>query len=77
VCAIVVNIPSQSPSASRAAAVEETLSSAGGVNYAEKYARLREDYEKHVQRLMYKLTQEQQIRTHVEERLEEAMVRRS
>ena len=42
--------------------------------YAEKYVKLRQEYESHVQRLMYKLTQEQQARTQAEDRLEEALV---
>ena len=40
--------------------------------FADKYVKLREEYELHVQRLMLKLTQEQQARTTVEEKLEEA-----
>lgn len=42
--------------------------------YAEKYMLMREDYEKHVQRLMHKLMQEQQARVEIEDKLEEAMV---
>jgi hypothetical protein len=42
--------------------------------YADKYIHLRQEYESHVQRLMYKLTQEQQARTQVEDKLEEALV---
>ena len=43
-------------------------------DYADKYIRLREDYESHIQRLMYNLNQEQQARAHIEDRLEEALV---
>ena len=42
--------------------------------YAEKYIRMKNDYNNHVQRLMMKLTQEQQLRTHVEDRLDDALV---
>ena len=42
--------------------------------YAEKYILMRNDYNSHVQRLMMKLTQEQQLRTHVEDRLDDALV---
>jgi hypothetical protein len=41
---------------------------------AEKYLKLREEYELHVQRLMLKLTQEQQARNIVEDKLEDAYV---
>lgn len=44
-------------------------------SYAEKYIRMKNDYNSHVQRLMMKLTQEQQLRTHVEDRLDDALVR--
>lgn len=40
--------------------------------YADKYLKLREDYEVHIQRLMLKLTQEQQARTILEDQLENA-----
>ena len=43
-------------------------------SYAEKYIRMKNDYNSHVQRLMMKLTQEQQLRTHVEDRLDDALV---
>lgn len=43
--------------------------------YAEKYIKLREEYELHVQVLMLKLTQEQQARTVIEDKLEDAYVR--
>ena len=42
--------------------------------YAEKYIKLREEYELHVQVLMMKLTQEQQSRTIIEDKLEDAYV---
>ena len=45
------------------------------VNYADKYARLRDDYETHVQRLMMKLTREQQARIQAEDSLEDALQR--
>ncbi len=45
--------------------------------YAEKYIKLREEYELHVQVLMMKLTQEQQARTIIEDKLEDAYVRLS
>lgn len=41
--------------------------------YADKYLKLREDYETHIERLMLKLTQEQQARTILEDQLESAM----
>lgn len=41
--------------------------------YADKYVKLREDYEVHIERLMLKLTQEQQARTILEDQLENAM----
>lgn len=41
--------------------------------YADKYLKLREDYEMHIERLMLKLTQEQQARTILEDQLESAM----
>lgn len=40
--------------------------------YVDKYVKLREEYEMHVQRLMLKLTQEQQMRSVVEDKLEDA-----
>lgn len=56
--------------------VEETKSAQATTKvYAEKYLKLREDYELHVQRLMLKLTQEQQARTIVEDQLDNATVR--
>ncbi len=45
---------------------------ASAQNFADKYVKLREEYELHVQRLMMKLSQEQQTRTQVEDKLEEA-----
>jgi kinesin family protein 5 len=44
-------------------------------NYADKYLRLREEYDSHIGQLMVKLTLEQQMRTHVEDRLEDALGR--
>lgn len=41
--------------------------------YADKYLKLREEYEMHIERLMLKLTQEQQARTILEDQLESAM----
>jgi kinesin family protein 5 len=41
--------------------------------YADKYLKLREDYETHIERMMLKLTQEQQARTILEDQLESAM----
>jgi hypothetical protein len=43
--------------------------------FAEKYTKLREEYELHVQRLMLKLTQEQQARTIIEDKLEDAYLK--
>lgn len=43
-------------------------------NYAEKYVKLREEYETYVQRLMVKLTHEQQTRAMLEEKLEDVYV---
>jgi hypothetical protein len=40
--------------------------------YADKYLQLREDYELHIERLMLKLTQEQQARAILEDQLEAA-----
>eukprot|EP01039_Chlorochromonas_danica_P008382 gene8382-9240_t len=44
-------------------------------NYAEKYVKLREEYETYVQRLMVKLTHEQQTRAMLEEKLEDVYAR--
>eukprot|EP01031_Cornospumella_fuschlensis_P046550 gene46550-57002_t len=48
------------------------MSATSSTNYAEKYVKLREEYEGQVQRLMTKLVTEQQVRANLEEKLEEA-----
>lgn len=54
---------------------EARSAQASAVNYAEKYIRLRDDYESHVQRLMMKLSREQQARIQAEDSLEDALQR--
>jgi hypothetical protein len=57
-----------------ALSVETRTAHASAQTYAEKYIKLREEYELHVQVLMLKLTQEQQARTLIEDKLEDAYV---
>ena len=54
---------------------EARTAQASAVNYADKYIRLRDDYEAHVQRLMMKLSREQQARIQAEDSLEDALQR--
>lgn len=48
-----------------------------GVDYQRKYIKLRDDYDQHVQRLMSRLNEEQNMRTNLSERLDEIMTRQA
>lgn len=55
--------------------IETRYAQESATSYADKYLRLREEYDSHIGQLMVKLTLEQQMRTHVEDRLEDALGR--